>query len=145
MVIVDVDVDGATAARSLPVPAPRRFNSLRGSCAEVLAQVLNYRHEGALEGVLATEVLVDAVVPDWTEQLARAVERLPQPRPYLLKPVQRGTAVAGDESGDPVRTLDEYTPESLFTQLYQTRRGAAPSDDVLLAFRSLVASTGGEP
>ena len=95
--IVDLDADGSSTVRFVPVPAPFRLVRLRGTLDELLADEAHAEHES--EDAWVEVVLTDALLP------ARPMERLRArfPQVLVLQHAPEGELAAATVARDRIR------------------------------------------
>lgn len=143
IVVVDLEEDGSARIETLQAPRLVPFLRVPGSGAAPLAEIetalraLDVADEEAeRRAFLEVVVRLDGPVPD----LRRRIDQALQGKPVRLVRVAREAAVIeGERVGLPAE-LSELAEIDVFTRLHcQEHDGHPPSDDLLGAFRQLLA------
>ncbi|MGF6690884.1 exonuclease SbcD [Metapseudomonas resinovorans] len=113
VLLVEMDSIGLHKVEALPVPRFQALHSLRGSLAELPAQLAEVAREGTPERPVWVEVLVstDDYLNDLQARLLALCEGLPVEVLRIRR--ERGTALSGLQR-EARETLDELNPEEVF-------------------------------
>ncbi len=149
VLVADVEAGRPTVVRPVEVPAFRPIEVLDGELKEVAERLRKLSWTGDLVPYVVATVRSPTPQPNAVKLLADALEGFPEcARPRLAHVAVRLVLPEGvdddGEAGSRQRPrLADLTPEDVFDDLHRRRYGMPPRDDLLVAFRSLLAADPG--
>jgi len=143
VLLVDLDGDSSPVVQPLAVPAARRVVELRGDEAAIRAAVLSLPMDGELPPLVSMVVEGSTPVLGQRDALRDLLEsRFPEAasRPVIVS-WRDVRPTESDLATDVVRTpLERPSPETVFRQAWIARHGAAPDEEIMAGFSSLLSA-----
>jgi exonuclease SbcD len=142
MLLVDVSLQGLDRVTPLDVPCFQPMRSIKGSLAELEAAIRSAASEVPEGETLWLEIVVS--VDDYLSDLHSRIERITENLPvHLLRIRRERSALAASLTSQAKETLDELTPDDVFSRRLQTETIDDETRAQLIAmYREVVAAIG---
>lgn len=131
--------------RAVDLPSFRTLATISCEHGVLRQRLAELTVSSGLPALVDVRLHVERYAPTIDAELSLFLESLGEGRPQIVSLRQHLASDGGAEShGAVTRDLADLTPEEVFVALHQRVRASAPSERVLIAFRELTSSIGGE-
>ncbi|MDF2577853.1 MAG: exonuclease sbcCD subunit [Chlamydiales bacterium] len=144
--VILIDIEGDQVKTSiLPIPCWRQLLLIKGEIEEICKQLKSLSWSEPFPPYLYIEIMVEHYDSHLYADLQKCLEQFStEQRPLIVNVKQSYSCTANDREGASSELTDksllDLTPQQVFLRLYETKYQKSPSEDLLIAFNTVLGS-----